>query len=242
MRIPTGFLRRVHKWVGLVLGVQFLVWTVSGAMMALLPMEEVAGGRQAEIDAAPLPPPGEAWGRVRQALGGAQVTGISVRPLLGQPIFEVSTPRGVRLFRGSDGQPFEVDAALARRVAEAAHPGSMTAVRVEVLRELTLPVREHALPIWRVDFADEGNSSFYVSAATGQLLERRNDTWRLWDFFWMLHNMDYANRTSFNHPLIVMVGFGVLWLAVTGFYLLFRTSWRPEARMVRRLRERSRGA
>ena len=77
-----------------------------------------------------------------------------------------------------------------------------------MLSEPTLAIREHEDPAWRVDFADESNSSFYISQATGRLLERRNDTWRIWDVFWMLHNMDYANRTSFNHPLVVTAAFG----------------------------------
>ena len=95
--------------------------------------------------------------------------------------------------------------------------------------------REHELPIWRVDFRDDANSSYYVSGSTGAILERRNDSWRWWDFFWMLHNMDYANRTSFNHPLIITVGFALAWLAVTGFWLLFRTMWRHDFVAIRRL-------
>jgi hypothetical protein len=67
------------------------------------------------------------------------------------------------------------------------------------------------------------------------VLERRNETWRWWDFFWMLHNIDYAKRTSFNHPLIIMVGMRMTWLAVTGFWLLFRTIWRHDFAGLRRL-------
>jgi hypothetical protein len=91
------------------------------------------------------------------------------------------------------------------------------------------------LPIWQVNFRDDANSAYYVSGTTGQILERRNDSWRWWDFFWMLHNMDYAKRTSFNHPLIIMVGFAMAWLAVTGFWLLFRTMWRHDFAPLRRL-------
>ena len=78
------------------------------------------------------------------------------------------------------------------------------------------------------DFADDDASTYYVSATTGAVLERRNDTWRWWDFFWMLHNMDYADRTSFNHPLVITAGIAMAWLAVTGFWLLFRTMWRHD--------------
>ena len=77
--------------------------------------------------------------------------------------------------------------------------------------------------MWRVNFTDEENSSSYVSAETGRALVNRGDTWRMWDIAWMLHNMDYVNRTSFNHPLIIFVAFGALWLSFTGFYLLFKS-------------------
>lgn len=40
--------------------------------------------------------------------------------------------------------------------------------------------------------------------------------------------MDYAKRTSFNHPVILMFGFAAVWLAITGVWLLFRTGWRRD--------------
>lgn len=101
-------------------------------------------------------------------------------------------------------------------------------------------VRDHSLPIWQIDFDDEQNSSYYVSGSTGELLERRNDTWRLWDFFWMLHIMDYGGRSSFNHSLIITLGFAAVWLAVTGVWLLFRTGWRSDFKRLRWRRSRSR--
>ncbi|MGK5512375.1 hypothetical protein ACSNN5_30410, partial [Brevibacillus formosus] len=85
----------------------------------------------------------------------------------------------------------------------------------------------------QVDFADDNASTYYVSATTGAVLERRNDTRRWWDFFWMLHNMDYVDRMSFNHPLIITAGVAMAWLAVTGFWLLFRTMWRHDFAWVR---------
>lgn len=235
MKIPTLLLRRIHKWVGLILGLQFVLWTVSGSMMALLDMKTVSGGPSPRSTVTPsLPVSGAAWKRVRQSIGTTPVTDIAVRHLLGRHVYEVTAPRGVRLFDAQDGQVIDVDAGIATQIAEAGYAGKAPVRNVTRLSRLTLAVREHKLPIWRVDFTDHQNSSFYVSGATGQLLERRNDTWRTWDFFWMLHNMDYLDRTSFNHPLIVTLGFGIVWLAITGVYLLFRTAWRQDLRWFRR--------
>jgi hypothetical protein len=50
----------------------------------------------------------------------------------------------------------------------------------------------------------------------------------------MLHSMDYVNRTDFNHPLIIAVGFAAVWLAITGLWLLFRTGWRSDFRKLKR--------
>lgn len=233
MKIHTHWLRVVHKWIGLVIGLQFVLWSVSGAMMALLPMEEVAGGPRRD------PPQVEAltndkWDVVQAALRETTITGISMRPLLNRQIYEVTTPDGVKLFDIESGRRIEVDAHLAGQIAVAAHPADAAVTRVQALDELTLAVREHELPIWRVDFRDDKNSSYYVSRSIGELLERRNDTWRMWDFFWMLHNMDYLNRTSFNHPMIIMIGFAAVWLAITGVYLLVRTGWRSDFKRMRR--------
>ena len=130
----------------------------------------------------------------------------------------------------------QIGAREAQLIAASAHPQRAAVGQVSPLTEVTLAVREHQLPIWQVGFRDEQHSSYYVSGSTGAILERRNDTWRWWDFFWMLHNMDYAERTSFNHPLIISVGIAMAWLAVTGFWLLFRTMWRHDLRWARAAR------
>lgn len=237
MKLSTPLLRRIHKWIGLLLGLQFVIWTVSGAVMAVLDMETVAGGPHVPVETRALPAGSKSWATVQQSLGGTAITSVEMRPMLDRHVFEIGTVAGTRLFDAETGAQVAIDAVFAKRVAEQAHIGSGLVKRIGLLKEPSFAVREHSLPVWRIDFADNENSSFYVSQATGRLLERRNDTWRIWDFVWMLHNMDYLNRSSFNHPLIIIVGFGVMWLAITGFWLLFRTKWRPD---IRRLRLRNR--
>ena len=236
MTVKSIWLRRIHKWVGLIIGLQFLVWAISGAAMALLDMEEVAGGHAAETVSQALPAGSGAWPRVQAAMSGQPFTKLTVRNLPQGPVYQVTAPMGVRLFSATDGAPVVIDRASATAIARAAHPDGAAIMSAKPLTVVTLAVREHELPIWQVNFRDEANSSYYVSGSTGEVLERRNDSWRWWDFFWMLHNMDYANRTSFNHPLIIMVGFATAWLAATGFWLLFRTMWRHDFTAIRRLR------
>ena len=238
MIVKSIWLRRVHKWIGLVIGLQFLLWAISGTAMALLAMDEVAGGEKAELSPLPVPADAGAWERAQHALVGQPIEKLSLRAIGPRHVLEVKAASGVKLFDAANGAPVVIDRAAAAAIAGAAHPTRAPLTRVTALEEIGFPVREHELPIWQVDFRDEANSSYYVSGTTGAILERRNDSWRWWDFFWMLHNMDYAQRTSFNHPLIITVGFAMAWLAATGFWLLFRTMWRHDFVAIKRFSQR----
>lgn len=239
MRLPTLLLRRLHKWIGLVIGLQLVLWTLSGAIMSILDHHEVQGGAAAAPATVPLPIT-SGWPTIRASPADEPITALVARRLLDRYVYEITTANGSRLADAATGATVVIDGVLARKIALAAHPTQAPVRSVAQLRTLELAVREHALPIWRVDFQDERNSSYYVSAATGKLLERRNDAWRWFDFVWMLHNMDYVNRTSFNHPYIVVAGICAFWLALSGVLLVFRTAWRPDLRALARLWRRPR--
>ena len=97
--------------------------------------------------------------------------------------------------------------------------------RPEWMETATLEVREHEGSIWRVPFSDSDATTLYVSAQDGRILERRNDSWRLFDFVWMLHIMDYTGRKDFNNPLVITAASGGLWNVLSGIWLLV-TSFR----------------
>ena len=229
-RFSPILFRKIHKWVGLILGLQFVLWTVSGAVMALLDMEKVGGHGAAETA-----PSAVSWpaGMSPPPMSGP-VQAIGLRRILDRPVYELTDARGVQLYDARTQAPISIDGALASQIARAAYHHRAPVTGVTRLEKANLEAREHAGPLWRVDFADEENSSSYVSAVTGRPLVNRGDTWRIWDFVWMLHNMDYVSRTSFNHPLIIFVGFGALWLSLTGFYLLFKSFRRREFRWILR--------
>ncbi|AQR75121.1 PepSY domain-containing protein [Sphingomonas sp. LM7] len=233
IRLSPLLFRRIHKWVGLILGLQFLLWALSGSVMALLDMDAVGGHDMPAAHAHALPAETALVDPSRLA-GVGSVTGLTLRDLAGRPVYELRTARGVQLVDAADGRRIAIDAETAKATAAMA---SDAPVRDVVrLDKPNLEAREHAGPMWRVNFADEANSSAYVSAETGRFLVMRGDTWRTWDFFWMIHNMDYVTRTSFNHPLIIFVAFGVLWLSGTGFYLLFKSFRAADFRWLRRRR------
>ncbi|RMH10155.1 MAG: hypothetical protein D6695_11965, partial [Planctomycetota bacterium] len=74
--------------------------------------------------------------------------------------------------------------------------------------------RSGPLPAYAVQLDHPKRPHIYIDARSGQITARRNRPWRIFDFFWMLHTMDYAGRDDFNHPLLT--GFSVLAIASAG--------------------------
>jgi uncharacterized iron-regulated membrane protein len=74
----------------------------------------------------------------------------------------------------------------------------------------------------------------YIDAVTGEVVARRNDLWRFYDFFWMLHIMDYGAREDFNNNLLRSSAALGWFFALSGIWLLFYSFRRSDFRIKRK--------
>lgn len=223
----TPWIRKLHKWIGLLIALQFVIWMASGLVMSLLDHDTVKGHHHRAEPARPAGawPAGMRSPAEVVAGAGRPVRSIEAFWLQQRPVYRLAGESGTWLADAADGRPVDVDAATARAIAAADYVGDGAPGVPELLKAATLEVRGHEGPIWRIPFTDADGTTLYVSAQDGRILERRNDTWRLFDIVWMLHIMDYSGRKDFNNPLVIAMASGGLWIALSGFWLLV-TSFR----------------
>jgi uncharacterized iron-regulated membrane protein len=238
-----GFWTKIHKWLALVMAIQILCWFVSGLVMALIPIERVRS-EHAIATAPPAPVALDAASAGLRRLAAAGVPSgekVELRALLGRPVALIVPREGrPRLYDLATARPLSpIPTALAARIAEADHQGPARAVQVELVVANDSEYRG-ALPAWRVDFDDGANRSLYVAADTGLVAARRSTLWRIYDFLWGLHIMDWRHHEDFNHPLLVVATALALVLTVAGIVLLPSrlgfTAWRRRRRAVRMTR------
>lgn len=211
---------KVHKWLALLMAIQILFWFVSGLFFAIAPIERVRSEHmKAETPAAPVPIAVAAAGLQRIA-GAAPGERIEVRRLLSQPVALVSPHEGPpRLYDLTSGRQISpIPAALAVRIAEADHAGEQRAARVSPVTEES-PEYRAALPAWRIDFEDGANRALYVAQDSGAVTARRSTLWRVFDFLWGLHIMDFKNHEDFNTPLLIGATALALVMILTGIVL-----------------------
>jgi Na+-transporting NADH:ubiquinone oxidoreductase subunit F len=214
--------RWMHKWLGLLLAVQFVLWMASGLAMSLLDHDAVQGHAHRAEKKPNMP----AW--PRGLLSPDQVIAASALPvqsietawLLDRPVYRLTTNQGLHVVSAVDGAAMELDEAAAKRIATSDYVGDGIAQPGVRLAIPNTEARGHVGPVWRFDFSDANDTTVYVSAVDGRVLAHRNRTWRWFDVAWMLHIMDYGKREDFNNPLVIMAAGGGVWIALTGLWLL----------------------
>ncbi len=239
----------IHKWMGLLIGLQVLLWIAGGVVMSWFAIQEVRGEHNINpVDMAPLPAD-EVLLPVSQILSvaGQPAASITLRRLADRLVYELEEP-GAKpgaqpdeapshaLFDAKTGQrlsPLPAETALVLALAD--FSGAAEPDAPQLLEAHNLEYRG-PLPVWRVVLNDEENTRLYVSPETGRIVARRNAVWRLYDFFWMLHIMDYENRTNFNNPLLIFFSITALLFAVTGIVLIFYRFGRRDFAWLRRSR------
>ncbi len=229
MRLPA-LARKTHKWLALIIAVQAVFWMLSGLYMTAVHIDIIHGDH---LVRAPRQQPIALEGLVEPTTlvpGGTRSVRLDTQ--LGQPVYIVDAIPGRMLFDARTGQmlsPLGEKAARDRAVALYAGEGAVT--KVELLDTALSEIKGRQMPIWRVEFEGMWKPTLYIAPQTGELSAKRHDLWRIFDFVWMFHIMDYEERTDMNNTLLrVATWMAVATSATGGWLLLYSFRRRRRAR------------
>jgi len=219
----------LHNWMGLFVGIQIIFWFVGGLVMTIIPLDLVRGEVNMADDAT-VSIPASDLSTVLTAIGTENLNAVSVRDVAGEKVIQVSRSVGSsQIYNSITGELLSpIGAEVAEKVAlsdfqyrsQENLQTQITVVSSKLLTEEPGDFRR-ALPVWQITLNDPDGTRLYVSPDTGRVLARRNDYWRVFDFFWMLHIMDYENREDFNNPLLIITTLTSTLFVFTGVVLLY---------------------
>jgi hypothetical protein len=150
-----------------------------------------------------------------------EAQGVRLHWLLDRPTYIVTGARGTLLLDAHTGARLAPpDAAMVRRLADHWYTGEARLERLTLVHELPIEARGREPPLWRADFGGWNKPTLYFSPATGELLTRRHELWRVFDFLWMLHIMDFNERDDVNNWLLRGLSLATVLTALTGAWLL----------------------
>lgn len=227
-RTPMQRLARWHIWLGWIVGLPILMWTVTGLFMVARPIEEVRGShlrieQPEQPVAVPLVP-----GQPPVVLREGRLLNQRGRSILLATYPDGSMAR-FDLARPDAGPLPPVDQDEAQRIAAYSINGGDQTASVRLFDAAHSP-RDFGkpMPAWQVALGDGTN--VYVGQYTGEIEAVRTRWWRAFDFMWGLHILDPQEREDTSHPLLIALAALSLVGALLGCVLLFR---RRRARTVK---------
>lgn len=242
MTAKTNYLiRRTHRYMGVLLGIQFFMWTIGGLYFSWSNMDEIHGDFQKKA-----PPqykadlafvsPSIALKNLKTSLEFDSILTIALIDVLGKPTYRIEFLHGGqknmhgehhKMYQLADAQtgalrdPLSIDEATA--LAKQQFNDEPTVKSVELIKEVNghHEYRENPLPAVAVTFEHPTATTVYVATELGIVTKYRNDKWRIFDFLWMLHTMDYKSRDNLGNWLLRAFSiFGLLTIC-SGFTLFF---------------------
>lgn len=224
-----------HRWLALVVGIQLVLWTLSGFYMVVVDLDFIHGDPLVR-NLAPrleLRQPVVPLASVKARHPDATSVALRALPGDGHPVYELAASDGVVLVDALSGERLSpLPESRVRELAAAYYAGDGGIARATLLNDAaTKPIelQERPLPLWRIDFDDWLETSLYLHPDSGRLVVRRHRFWRWFDLFWSLHIMDYQERSDVNNWLLrtsTIVGLLALgsgaWLTFHSFAFLQR--------------------
>lgn len=202
--------RKYHKWLMVFLGVQFLFWSVSGLYMVSMDIHYIHGEDLVNKPPQPLDTENINFTTAMLLSGFPDATNISVGRLLDRQVYRFTNgdagPTVIDASTGARVPP--VDERTARDIAHSVYSGTgeVTSVTlIEVQAQLPAEVSPRHLPLWQVKYAGITTPTFYINQYTGRVVAKRHNLWRLFDWMWRFHIMDYDDGENVSNWLLFVV-------------------------------------
>ena len=189
-------LRRIHIWLGWIVGIPLLIWVITGALMVVTPFDKVRGNEML----APPAPVALTAPAVTPPLDGRAIRSLTLEQRAAGPRWIVRyQDGGAALADPATGQALPAfTAADAEAEVRTRYQGEETISGTDRTSAEDPPIDlRRPLETWRVTMSD--GTRFYVNAGSGEIVTHRTQTWRFYDFLYGLHIFDVFARDNVNN-------------------------------------------
>lgn len=215
-------IRKAHRYLGLFLGIQFLMWTISGLYFSWTDIDDIHGDQFKKEK-----PKQTSFNNL---LGTAQlnlkepIQNLELLEIAGEPYYWINENNLYNAVSGNKKNGITEQEAI--KVAERYMLPDLKLDKIQRIETVSdhHEYRGRPLPAYEISYKTDENLKAYVAIQNGAFQTVRHRDWRWFDFLWMTHTMDYQGRDNFN--TIVLRAFSLLGLitVLSGFLLWYTSS------------------
>ena len=215
-------IRKVHRYLGLFLGIQFLLWTISGLYFSWTDLDRIHGDHLKRTT--PLQHSFSDLIGVSELDGIDKITTLEVLDIAEQPYYWINKEV---LYHAQSGEKKEK--VTEKEAIEVAKRFMLPQFKVKSIVKLDSVDAHHEyrgrpLPAYQITYKTLENIKAYVTVNNGKFQTVRHMDWRWFDFLWMTHTMDYQGRDNFNTMVLRIFSLLGLITVLSGFLLWYVSS------------------
>jgi len=205
--------RRWHKWLSLIVGIQVVIWVLSGLFMVSVSIDNIHGD---QFVAAPQPISTVALASVPKKYVSAK--SVLLTQQLSKPVYIIDNNV---IINAQTGQEISITRQYIKQRAIESLSSKSAITSIKKLTQYPEELGGRHREIWRVDFNATFNPTLYFSPTNGRLVSKRSDLWRVYDFLWSLHIMDYEHGEDSHNTLLFIASALAFLMACCGLWLMF---------------------
>ncbi|GBF21603.1 hypothetical protein C21_03789 [Arenibacter sp. NBRC 103722] len=223
-------IRKAHRYLGIFLGIQFLMWTISGMYFSWTDIDEIHGDHfKKEIPVQTT---------FSDLLGSAQlniqepIKSLELLEIADVPFYWINKSMLYNAITGAKKD--EINEQEALKVAERYMLSDLEFDHIQKIETVGEhhEYRGRPLPAYEISYKTNEKLKAYVAIENGAFQTVRHRDWRWFDFLWMTHTMDYQGRDDFNTLLLRAFSLLGLITVLSGFLLWYISS--PTMRKIRK--------
>ncbi len=219
-------IRKAHRYLGLFLGIQFIMWTVSGLYFSWTDIDEIHGDQflnqtMTKTSFSNLTSPTEID-------SNKDITSLKLLNIADKPYYWVNENELFDARTGDSKNGITKEEAL--YIAKKNIRDDLKVASIDTLTETgghhEFRQRKDVgkLPAYVVSYSNDESLKAYISVNNGQFQTIRHRDWRIFDFLWMTHTMDYEGRDDFNNWILRIFSVLGLITVFSGFLLWYTSS------------------
>lgn len=226
-------IRKIHRYLGVFIGLQFIMWTVSGLYFSWTDIDKIHGDNFKNMNYKPksfnnLISPSSIQDTI-------EITSIDLREINGLPFYWINRNKLYSATTGKLKEGISENEALA--LAKIHMNKELEVENIELITETNKhhEYRKRLLPAYVISYNHNEDVKAYVSVNDGRFQTVRHRDWRWFDFLWMTHTMDYEGRDNFNTTLLRVFSILGILSVLSGFVLWYTSS--PIIRKIKNIKK-----
>ncbi|MGZ9899754.1 PepSY domain-containing protein [Shewanella gaetbuli] len=226
--------KKIHKWMSVIVGLQLIIWLITGLFFNLMDHQKAAGRLHYSAPATQQIVNYQNLIEPKQILHQyPDVVELTTTVILNQPYYLLNVNKGLyahfandyRLVNAQTGQIAELTETMVNHIALATllldeAESAATIINTQLLYPPIADFLKQQNPTWQVLINNDAETRIYIEAVSGRVIGHSDKHKQFADVFFMLHFMDYAQVGSFNNWPMIAMSFFVLWLSISGFFLV----------------------